>query len=227
MKGKYISRGLTVVEVMVSSALVFILFYYIFKMLAPGMRVWMKSDIKVNLQQNTLVAMTRLTNELKESNKYSVSLREYHGINDISTLICFASARDSRGDFKFREEEFAGSMLPNGEPEWQKFIIYYLDTKSRLRRFETLSYDTLRDIYGMDIAGDPSNLIDVNDSVRNAIVGRKIETLSILYNPSEDTCRGFDIRLTAYDENDRVEEFSTTLQTTIEVRYEDFRPPEI
>jgi hypothetical protein len=68
-------------------------------------------------------------------------------------------------------------------------------------------------------------VVQVDDMVGNSVVSKKIETLKIMYNPSEEEWKGFDIHITAYDENDRVREFSTCLQTSVEVKYDDFKLP--
>ena len=211
-------------ELIVVMVLVVFLFYYIYKMLAPGLRVWRQSDIKVSLQQNSLVAMYRLMNELKESNVFTVTLKEYDkDIDQIGTLICFASSQDTAGIFHTVKKTLNGKIIDTKAPEWQQYIIYYQDSKNRLRRHETGEYKAIQESGGMRIKSEPIYWINVNNLSTNTIVARNIEELKIIYNPDEANWKGgLNISIKArYNDPNPAERFETSLQTTFEVRYDE------
>ncbi|MDQ7825766.1 MAG: hypothetical protein RDV48_23395 [Candidatus Eremiobacteraeota bacterium] len=216
-------NGHTVIEMLVVLVILILLFWSVYRLLAPGLRAWVKSDSKVMVQQNALLGMYRLTNELKESNIYTVSLMDYNG----HSLICCASSRDREGNLHSRIFLYGvGSSYDTGSPEWQKYIIFYLDDKSRIRRYETpvsppaTTFTTYRSSDTMRIAVDPASLINPSDTLSNKVIANKIKTLSILYNPSSgDWKGGLDISITAWDDE---QDFETTLETTIGVRYDEW-----
>jgi hypothetical protein len=219
-------RGITVVELLVSAVLMFMLFYYIYKLLEPGLRVWRQSDVKVRLQQNNLVGMYRLINEVKETNRNSVVVRKCDPPqNKVKCLICFASARDNEGNMVTRKMTYGTTQIDTGEPAWQKFVIYYLDDQTRLRRYDSGvlgadSYTTLKENPGMRIATDPINRVNADDYRTNAVIARQIQTFDILYNPNEAEWKGLIVKLSALhpDPNPR-EQFSNSLETSVGVRY--------
>lgn len=225
MNRKRLRKGISLIEVIVVSVLVFMMFYYIYKMLAPGMRAWRRSDVKVSIQQNNLVAMYRLMNDLKESNIHTISLRNCDVKSDrISTLICLASARDEKGVLHTKIKNYgAGKNYDSKEPDWQNFVIYYLDEKMRLRRRVAGNYIACREPRGMSFKGNPVNAISVDNTTTDQVIARKIEALTILYNPDEEHWSGgFDVKIVAaYLDPDPAETFRTALQSTLEVRYDE------
>lgn len=218
-------RGLTVLEMIVVTILIFLIFYYIYKMLSPGIAAWRKSEIKVSLQQNTMVALYRLKNELEESNVNTVTLKIYNpSVDKISTLICFASPRDKNGIIHTKWLSYAGrAAFDSGVPDLQKYVIYYLDAKFNLRRSETSNYTNFRSTDSMQIRGDPKSYISIDNLMINPIIARQIEELTIRYNPNLEEWRGgIDISISAVQRDlEGVEQFRTNLETTFVVKYDD------
>jgi hypothetical protein len=215
-----IRRGTSLVEILVASALLGLLFYNIYRLLVPGMQVWMKSDKKVTLQQNALLGMYRLKDEIKETNQNTITLREYDINTDkIDTLICFASAVDNNGVLKNKTvTNLDGTKVEAPEPEWQKFVIFYRDNQNKIRRHEKYTYETAREPGSMRIAGDPKNEIDL---IGDRIVAARIKTLEILYNsPPPEWNGGLNIKITAFDDDI---DFTTTLETTVGARYNEIQ----
>jgi type II secretory pathway pseudopilin PulG len=211
-------RGITIIEMLVVMLLLSILFYYIFKLLEPGLRVWRQSDTKVNLQQNTLVGIYRLKNELKESNQNTVTIRKYAiAIDRMGDCVSFASARNEKGELILQ----TGSTNA-GDPQWQKFVIYYHDNKSRLRRFVTDSYAGYKQADGMRINCEPRDIARIDDVVRDKVVARFIKSFRIDYVPNFNDWKGIiNMELNAlHDDPNPRERFSTSLRTAVGVRYD-------
>jgi hypothetical protein len=211
---------------MVVCILTFLLFYYIYKLLTPGLTAWRRSEVKVTLQQNTVIGMYRLKKEIEESNVYTVTVRHCDlAIEKISDLVCFASARDKNGTLRTRFVTYTGRTgFDSGAPDWQKYIIYYHDYKSRLRRMETPDYVSFREAQGMRIRCDPTTLIHVDDTSLDSVVTRKIERFAVAFDPptADEWKGGLYVSLVAFNPDPNpVEEFRTTLETTMVVRYDD------
>jgi hypothetical protein len=237
MTRKKAYRGISIAELLVSVVLLGYLFYSIFRLLEPGLRVWRQSDVRVSLQQSTLVAMYRLTNELKESNLNTVTLKRYDPATDrISTLICFASSRDRQGNYVSKKGETnSGVTYDTGEPDWQKYVIYYLDNKSRLRRHETsIVADPVplpspspvhpykyRNAADMHMMFDPLTIIQINDLTADPAVARSISDLSIDGDPAlTDWTGALTVGITAlHPDPNPAEQFQMKLETIVRVRY--------
>jgi hypothetical protein len=219
-------RGMSIAETIVVAVLMFMLFYYIYKLLEPGLRVWRQSEKRVSLQQSTLISMYRITGDLKESNKYSVTLRNYDlAVDGVGTVICFASARDQDGTMHTRQIHYgSGPVFDSGEPEWQKYVFYYLDNKRRIRRFETNSYTTYKETDGMHLKVEPLMVISPSNPLTNAVIARNIKTFQSVYSPDPlsdgASLKGLTITIGAsYPDPDPRERFDTELETTVGVRY--------
>jgi hypothetical protein len=226
IKGSRNRRGITIAELMVSAVLLMLLFYYIYRLLEPGLRVWRQSDVKVRLQQNNLVGMYRLMNEFKETNKYTVSIRKYDPPqNKVKCLICFASARDNDGNMVTRKVTYGTNQIDTGEPAWQKFVIYYLDDQTRLRRYDSgnmgaNSYATLKENPGMHLATEPLLRVNADDLRYNAVIARQIQVFNLIYNPDEASWKAVTVQLTAlHDDPNPRERFVNSLETMVGVRY--------
>lgn len=214
---------MTLVETLVVVVLLMLIFSYIYRLIVPGLRAWAKGDVKVKVQQAALVSFYRLTSELKETNRNTISIRKYDVIYDgVSTLICFASSRDREGALVNKTETWGIT----GKPQWQKYIFYYLDKKERFRRYEmdpvTKPYSGWHEDRGMHFRQDPLGSIDPDNVIRDRVIANNVRTFEILYNPSENSWEnGLDVTVTAYGTYGSTEEFSTCLRTTIRVRYND------
>jgi hypothetical protein len=226
-------RGLSIAELLVVAVLLGIIFYMVFRMLEPGLRVWRQSDVRVRLQQSTLVAMYRLSNELKESNQNSVTLKPCNIVTDrVSMLVCFASARNNTGDLVLLKDQFGtGAVFDTGEPNLQKYVIYYRDDKRRMRRYETAvpspaptpAYSTYRESGSMHINGDPLAYIHIDDIAADPVVSRDIEDFTVDYTPvGSDWKGGLLVKISAkHDDPNPAEQFEMKLETTVRVRYDD------
>lgn len=216
MQGK--RRGMTIVEMLVVMVLLSLLFYYIYKLLEPGLRVWRHSDTKVNLQQNTLVGIYRLKTELRESNQNTVSILHYDMAKDrMGYCICFASARNEKGDLFLKM-----GATNAGDPDWQKYIIYYHDDQKRLRRFATRDYIGYKQTDGMRINCEPRDIAHVDDLVKDKVVAKFIKDFKLEFSPSFELWKGvinMDI-YAFYDDPSPLERFGTSLRTAVGVRYD-------
>jgi hypothetical protein len=223
-------RGISLIELIVCALLMFMLFYYIYKLLAPGLRVWRQSEKRVCLQQSNLVSMYRVTNDLKETNKYSVSLKRYdkatmlENLNGDGYLICFASARDQNGTYHTRQVQYGTApAFDSGEPEWQKYVIYYIDNSRRIRRYETPTFTPYKDPVAMTINGDVFSIITPSNLSTNSVISRNVGDFTADYSPdppNASTFKGLRIVVSAwYDDPDPREQFKTALETTVGVRY--------
>jgi hypothetical protein len=214
-------QGNTIVEVLVSAVLLLLLFSIIYSLLSPGFKYWMRSQKKVEIQQQTVISVYSITNELRESHQKSVTIKNYNPPTDhVSTLVCFASNRDKNGTIRTQQLQYGiGPPFDSGEPEWQKYVFYYLDDNSRLRRGETTDYLSYKAANSMQISIDPLNYIKINDLLSNRVIARKIESFSIDYDPGGTTWKGcLNMTLVSYDEENK---FKTTLTTSVGVRYND------
>jgi hypothetical protein len=214
-------QGSTLIELIVAAVLLLILFYIIYSLLSPGFRAWMRSEKKVEIQQQTVISVYSLTNELRESHQKSVTIKNYNpSVDHVSTLICFASHRDKNGIIRTKQLQYGiGPPFDSGEPEWQKYVIYYLDDKSRLRRWETTDYLSYKDANSMQIGIEPLNCIKVTDLLSNRVIARKIESFTIMCDPAGTNWKGcLDMTLVSYDDEQK---FRTSLTTDVGVRYSD------
>ena len=209
-------KGISVVEVLVVTVVLGLLFYNIYRLLIPGMTIWMKSDKKVTLQQSALVSLYRIKDELKESNLNTYTYRQYDkDVDHLTTLICFASAIDKNGTLVNKTLHNAdGSDIKTPNPDWQKYVIYYLDDRKRIRRHETDSYATMKQPDGMEMLKEP---IDEIDLVRDKIISTRIEEFNVeKHNASPVWNGGVRLEIKAHDDDI---DFSTTLETIVGMRY--------
>jgi len=217
-------RGISLIELMVCCFLLVLLFYHVYQLLAPGLRAWHVSDEKIRLQQASLVALHRLMGEIQESNRNTFDVRSYDvTLYHVSTLVCFATSSDETGNRITRlVDDGLHPKFDSGEPVWQRYIIYYLDYLSRLRRIDTIDFTTNREAGGMQVSGDPVKRIHVSDLITDRIVAKDISTFTITMLPDKAHWNGWlHILVSARDNgNHQLDGYSSTLQTTLEVRYD-------
>ena len=220
-------HGISILELTISFVLLGILFYCIYSLLRPGLRVWRESDMRVSTQQNTLVGIYRMINDAKETNSHSVIYGTYDpAVDGISSIICFASARDRAGTVRTGTITCGGTQIATGEPEWQQYIIYYLDSQNRLRRYETLASsppETYQDLKGtntMRIKEPAIYKIRTGDLLRDKVIARNIKKMEAVPRTlSTGGQTAIFIRLTAYDPHNNIQDYSLTLETAVGVRY--------
>jgi len=220
--------GITVVELTVASVLLGVLFYCIYGLLSPGLKAWRESDVKVAIQQNTLLGMYRLINEVKETNRFSVAVDNYDvPYQRISSIICFLSSRNNRGDLVTKKIFCGGEWMDTGEPEWQKYVIYYLDDRERIRRYETPvnasyspPYKEYREVDSMMMKFRPVDMVHLDNLSSDSVVARNISKLRLGSSvDTESEKMAVNVMITAYDPSGSVKDYSTSLQTTVGVRY--------
>lgn len=101
---------------MVASAIMFILLGSIYMVMMRGMRIYKLGNTRGKMQGNAIIAMSRLTRELMESNIRSVYSTGY---DPYPFMISFLSAVDMDGTT-------LNYSINTGRMEWQKYIAYYL-----------------------------------------------------------------------------------------------------
>lgn len=101
---------------MVASAIMFVLLGSIYMVMTRGMRIYKLGNTRSTMQSNAIIAMSRLTRELMESNIRSIYSTSY---TPYPFMIGFISAIEMNGtELKY--------SINNGKMEWQKYIAYYL-----------------------------------------------------------------------------------------------------
>lgn len=101
---------------MVASAIMFILLGSIYMVMTRGMRIYKLGNTRGKMQGNAIMAMSRLTREIMESNIRSVYSTGY---DPYPFMISFLSAVEMDGtELKY--------SINTGRMEWQKYIAYYL-----------------------------------------------------------------------------------------------------
>lgn len=113
---KPVKYGMTVIEVMISAMILSILLgtlFYFFKMSSTA---WQQSARNVDLENNALVALTRMEGEIRETVYDSVTIDTVNPSlsND---CICFLSMVDDTTNL---------GTYNGSNPEWKKYIIYFL-----------------------------------------------------------------------------------------------------
>lgn len=103
--------GVTLPELLLSSALIGFVLISIYALLTAGVRYYKNSLTWIELQQDSLLSLVQLTKELGESNRQTVRIYP-----DPAGLV-FASPRASDGVYE---------IDPSGLPLWQKFVCYYV-----------------------------------------------------------------------------------------------------
>jgi len=109
-------RGATLVEVIVYCALLGLLLTAIYQVLIGCARAYVEYLSVTELERGVMIATTRVTWELAESNSGSIR------IDTNPSGIVFASPQNAQGLFQY---DASGNLL------WQKYVCYYLDTATR------------------------------------------------------------------------------------------------
>lgn len=107
----------TLLEILVVFTIFGLLLTGIFAVFTMGLSAWNKTSAKNELLQQTQITNIRLARELEKSTSASLSADTPLGV------VAFLSAMNDDGRFVHD----AG-----GSPEWQKYVIYYLDATEQI-----------------------------------------------------------------------------------------------
>jgi hypothetical protein len=112
-------RGATLIETLVTGALLLIALAIMVGILIPTLRAWLRSDERSQVQQNALMVLVRLREEVRGTAPSSLFLPSQGGI----TLASFGPK----------------PQYQSGDLVWQKHVVLYRDAVSReVRSQETL-----------------------------------------------------------------------------------------
>lgn len=117
------SRGFTVIEAMVTSSILLLLFGAIVMIYASSAKVWRKVDNRTALLRELQVAMRYLERDLEMTHPF--------GLTYTDNRIAYLSVTDDDNEISF--DNF-------GRPEWRRFILVYLsgDDQRLVRRHLSL-----------------------------------------------------------------------------------------
>jgi prepilin-type N-terminal cleavage/methylation domain-containing protein len=161
--GVRISRGMTLVELLISMTIITLLMGSFMWMLLAGKAAYQSSATHSRTRQELQVAFHRTVQELRESN--------YNTITLVPAGFSFLSARDRSGDF----------VTDNvGAPVWQKYVLYYIPANTtKLMR---------KEVYGSytDALSQSAFSSYADDS--GFVISSAISRGTYLLDPSRKTC---------------------------------------
>ena len=111
-------KGYSLIEMLVSAALLGLIMAGVQKMLSAGLRYLHAVNTGIELQQQCLLSVLWLTRELSESNPRSVKVFNH------PDGILFASPRDDEGNHWIDS---------SGYVRWPKFICYYVEDQNGMK----------------------------------------------------------------------------------------------
>jgi prepilin-type N-terminal cleavage/methylation domain-containing protein len=115
-------KGFTLVETLVSTAILTILFLAAFQIMDVGSRSWFGGDAVVELRQEIVKVFMKMELELKETRPAQVNL----GAGQTSSSLTFKLPADNNGD---------GTILDSsGNMEWSGNITYALNGSHQITR---------------------------------------------------------------------------------------------
>lgn len=121
-------RGMSLVEILVGSALLLMLFGLIVMLLLPGWRAWTKSEGRSDVSQNAIVVMGRVSTDFRNAHASSV-WAETRAVTDP------VDGRPARHDYVIFlvALDYDGNIVvsPDGDPIWQKRIVFYHDGEAQ------------------------------------------------------------------------------------------------
>ncbi len=124
--------GVTLIEVVVATAIMGLVVTVIYAVLQSGITGWRTSELRFDVQQNLRQALDRMSRELRETGQAGAVLIEPNTLtsslaNDV--VLAFKTARKV-GDEKrvvFRNDLDCAVQIPlDYRPCWQAYIVYYL-----------------------------------------------------------------------------------------------------
>ena len=169
-------KGMTLPEILIVCGLLGLMTTCLYSILIPGLRAWKRSDIKSDLQRNGLIAMKRISLELRSSDIESVKIFHNSYVDSVtkktftSDAISFISPVGRGDEIEYDPE--TGSIL------WQKYGIFYLDPPSHKLYLQEKYFNPPTD------SPDDYQLSDyVPDTQNDRIVAKNITSLSFQAEP--------------------------------------------
>jgi len=118
------TRAMTLVELIISMAMITLLMGAFMWMLLAGRSMYQSAATSSTISQDAQIFISRLREEMRESDCSSITYQN----NVKRTAISLVSARDREGNYVTGD---------SGAPVWQKYIIYYCPgTSTTLKRRE-------------------------------------------------------------------------------------------
>lgn len=115
-------KGFTLIEVMVSAAILLILIFALFSVMNISRSAWFGGDVSAELRQEIIKSFARMESELKETRPSQISLSS--GATNAS--LTFKLPQDNNGD---------GTILDSlGNIEWSANITYALNSNHEITR---------------------------------------------------------------------------------------------
>ena len=108
--GRASKSGHTLIELTVASAVLLVLMSSIFQIFVAAKRYQENCEAKIELQGNVLTALSKMSQELVESDRYAVQ------VSAANSCIIFSTPRGLDGRVSF---DSAGRLL------WKKTVLYY------------------------------------------------------------------------------------------------------
>jgi hypothetical protein len=118
-------RAMTLAEIIVVCVLMGIVSYCLYATLLPGIRAWRKSDVKADIQRHALVAMQRISRELRSSDIESLVIIHKSYIDAETGRSCRADAMTFLSPYG-RKSGFLYDAQ-NSLLLWKKRGVFYLD----------------------------------------------------------------------------------------------------
>ncbi len=122
------NKGMTLIEIIFVLFLMGIMMICLYQTFLPGIKAWQRSDVKAQVQQSALLAVQRITKELRASDIESVVMIQSPARSSASITtadaISFLSPFGPDGTHWYDVQK--GTIL------WQKHAIIYLDSQSHI-----------------------------------------------------------------------------------------------
>ncbi len=116
-------RGVTITELLVAISVMGIMFSMIIAITILTKRSYIEEENRSAMQQNTAIALSKLTRELMESS-YKTTTIYNPADTGFPTGIIFASARNISDNNRFDLDPNTGQCI------WHKYVCYYISTET-------------------------------------------------------------------------------------------------
>jgi len=125
------TEGVTLIEVVVATAIMGLVVTAIYAVLQSGIVGWRTGELRFEVHQNVRVALDRISRELRESNGSAVLVELNPLTSSLSddAILALKSARKIGNEkrFVFRADEDCSASVPfDYRPCWQAYIAYFL-----------------------------------------------------------------------------------------------------